>query len=71
MATTKITEGELEAVQYAIEGLLKEIQSDSIDMGYIREKLKAIGRTAFWVSKHQNNTEMEISEADIKAMVSI
>lgn len=41
-----IRTGELENVKYAINGILKEIQSDSIDLGYIKEKLDAIYSTA-------------------------
>ena len=48
-----ITDAELENVEYSIKGILKEIQSDSIDLGYITEKLNSIKLTAERVRKHQ------------------
>lgn len=53
MTTTKITEEELEEVQYAIKDLLQELQSDSIDMSNIREALAVIHKTATRVAQSQ------------------
>ena len=49
-----ITEGELEDVKYNIKGILSEIQSDSIDLGYISEKTGSILNTAHRVRKAQD-----------------
>ena len=55
MATNKIriTETELEYVEYCIKGLMQEIATDSIDMGYINEKLSSIKATALRVRQAQ------------------
>jgi hypothetical protein len=58
----RITRGELEAVQYAINGILGEIQSDSIDMGYIAEKLKTIENTARRVRKAQTDADFDAED---------
>ncbi len=44
--TKRITKGELRYVKYCMRGILSEIQSDSVDPGYIEEKLLAIKNTA-------------------------
>lgn len=48
-----ITDAELENVKYSIKGILKNIQSDSIDLGYINEKLNSIKLTAEIVRNNQ------------------
>ena len=52
-----ITKGELGAIKYSIKGLLKETQSDSIDMGYIMEKLNSIEHTIRHVANGQRMLE--------------
>lgn len=52
-----ITEGELGAIKYSIKGLLKEAQSDSIDMGYIMEKLNSIKYTISHIAEGQRMLE--------------
>jgi hypothetical protein len=56
----KIESGELENVEYCIKGILEEIKSDSVDLGYIREKLTSIEHTAENVSGRQRAARQAI-----------
>ncbi|MEM3859943.1 MAG: hypothetical protein QXS81_01080 [Candidatus Micrarchaeaceae archaeon] len=60
--TIRITKGELENVKYCIKGLLHNLQSDSVDLNYITEKLDAIKHTAENVAKAQAQAEEEASK---------
>ncbi|MEM3265771.1 MAG: hypothetical protein QXH07_07440 [Thermoplasmata archaeon] len=53
----KMTEGEMSYIQYCINGIMKEIQTDSIDLGYITEKLNIIKDIIERVAEAQMNAE--------------